>query len=95
MIIPFFADMGKEGGIFDVNGSYAFIPNILHVVIISFINGYYMSIIKKTSKEELHDTEYRYRDSIIMKRFVFEFFSYFMDLFYVAFINFNILALKN
>lgn len=54
-----------------------------------------MKIIKKTSKEELHDSEHRYRDSIVMKRFVFEFFSYFMDLFYVAFINFDILALKN
>lgn len=94
-IFKFFYFLYLLKEIFDVNGSLAFLPNILHVVIVSIINSIYMKIVVNFTKQECHDTKYKHDDSIILKRFVFEFFSYFMDLFYVAFINFNIISLRN
>lgn len=41
----------------------------------------------QTNKNEAHQTMAEYQNSLILKRFFFEFFSYFSDILYLAFIK--------
>ncbi|KRX08061.1 hypothetical protein PPERSA_02193 [Pseudocohnilembus persalinus] len=94
LYIKAFADMGKDNGIFGKKYFGSFF-NLLHVIVIANINAVFLKVVYWTTKSECHDSEYDYQNSIINKRYIFEFFSYFSDLFYIAFIQFDILALKD
>ena len=85
----------EEGGIFDANTLWGQIPNIFHVVVTNaFDEMIYRPLAKKLAKFERHLTPRGYESSIITKYFVYEFLITFADLFYIAFVRFDIVGLR-
>ena len=70
------------------------IPSTLQVLLTLQLNKIYKQIAIWCTDHENHMTKSSYNNSLILKRFVFEFFDFFMHLFYVAFYNLDILALR-
>lgn len=84
-----------KGGIFDANTMWGQIPNIFHVVITNvFDEVIYRPIAKKLAKLERHLTPKGHESSIIIKYFIYEFVITFADLFYIAFVRFDIVGLR-
>lgn len=90
-----FSSWASEGGIFDKETNWGQIPNIVHVIVLnSFDEMVYRPIAKKLARFENHRTPKGYENSIIFKYFVYEFFITFADLFYIAFVRFDIEGLR-
>ena len=82
-------------GIFDKETGWGQIPNIVHVIVLnSFDEMVYRPISRKLAKFERHKSTKGYENSIILKYFVYEFFITFADLFYIAFVRFDIQGLR-
>ena len=58
------------------------------------INNIYQIIANKTTDWENHKVQSNYDNSLIIKRFTFEFFNYFLSHFYLAFVVFNMEGLR-
>ncbi|KAL3918177.1 MAG: hypothetical protein SGILL_004361 [Bacillariaceae sp.] len=86
---PFhFKDLAKfanEGAIFDPNSLGAYIPVVLHAVSIFCLNQIYRKVATWLTEFENHKTEQSFRNSLILKRFLFECFDCYVALFYLAF----------
>lgn len=67
---------------------------IIHVNMFQKLNGYYREYAESTSKDELHSTLVKKNNSVVFKRFLFELLYTFTDLSYIAFVRFDIEALK-
>ena len=72
---------------------YRFI-GIFFGLLMSKINGLYQAIARKTTDWENHKVQSNYENSLIIKRFIFEFFNYFLSPFYLAFVVFNMEGLR-
>lgn len=80
---------------FDSQTNYSYIPIIIHVLVTNLIDEHvYRPLAIWTTKLEEHLEVKRYQNSIILKFFIYEFLITFTDLFYIAFVRFDIMGLK-
>jgi hypothetical protein len=63
-------------------------------VLITILNSIYYGINYNSTLREFHSNQYDQENSFIIKKFIFEFFSYYLDLFFIAFVNFEVKELK-
>lgn len=83
---PGFAVLSEKGELFDMTHQWkSFIPTLIHVAMIFTLNSVYRVIAEVLTERENHETEASYRDSLILKRFLFEAFDCYVALFYLAF----------
>jgi|JI6StandDraft_1071083.scaffolds.fasta_scaffold06237_5 hypothetical protein len=92
---PSISAWAERDGIFDANSWYSLVPMILHVVITNGIDEHlYRPVAIYTTRLEHHLEPKHYQNSIIVKFFIYEFLITFADMFYIAFIRFDIMGLK-
>jgi anoctamin-10 len=84
----------EEGKIFDKNTNWGQIPTIIHVGVLFTINMIYKEVAIMMTHREYHSSLSSLENSVLVKRFVFETFNTFTDLAYLAFVKFDIKALK-
>ena len=83
---PGFAVLSEKGELFDMTHRWkSFIPTLIHVAMIFTLNSVYRVIAEVLTERENHETEASFRDSLILKRFLFEAFDCYVALFYLAF----------
>ena len=92
--IKFLGELTLPGALLDKNSFKNTIFCIVYGIIISKINGYYDEIAKVTSDWENHRVHSNHENSMIIKRFAFEFFNYFLSFVYLGFVIFDMDALK-
>jgi hypothetical protein len=92
---PVFSVLAQENQIFDAKSTCrALIPVVLHVACIYFMNFGYRNIAKRLTDWENHETQFGHKNSLILKRFLFEAFDCYVALFYLAFYERNIDRLR-
>jgi anoctamin-10 len=80
------AVLAEEGRLFDATSSWrSLLPVILHVVCIFILNNVYRVVAEALTSWENHETSLNHRNSIVLKRFLFEAFDCYVALFYLAF----------
>ncbi|KAL4432748.1 hypothetical protein ABPG74_011569 [Tetrahymena malaccensis] len=95
LFIKVLYDQSQAGGFFDKSvGWRKLLATILHVNIFQKLNGFYRAVAEETCKKELHSTHVKKNNSLVLKRFLFEMLYTFTDLSYIAFVRFDIEALK-
>jgi anoctamin-10 len=86
---PFFiadlAFVSEPGQVFDALSLRGYIPVVGHVICIFSLNLLYRRIAERLTSWENHETESNHRNSLILKRFLFEAFDCYVALFYLAF----------
>eukprot|EP01059_Diplonema_ambulator_P005295 TRINITY_DN1503_c2_g2_i1.p1 TRINITY_DN1503_c2_g2~~TRINITY_DN1503_c2_g2_i1.p1 ORF type:complete len:755 (+),score=161.47 TRINITY_DN1503_c2_g2_i1:36-2267(+) len=87
------------GALFDPNqleyfGALAFMPTIIHVVIIMHLNMFYRKVAEWLTNNENHRFEEDHANSLILKRFLFESFDCYISLFYLGFVQQDIKRLR-
>lgn len=82
--IDFLGDLAKEGGMFDANTNWNFIPSIAQTVLTMLLNSRFRNLSKVLTNRENHKYESTYDNSLIIKRFSFEFFDCFLPLIYLG-----------
>jgi len=86
----------EPGGIFAADNPYYgwMVPTIGHSLVINLINKLYRSVAEYCTDIENHKTEYHWNSSLTVKRVLFELFDCYLPLFYIAFYQLNIIALR-
>lgn len=84
--IKFLSDLTKENQIFEKGTFYSNCISFLQPMFISSLNSLYNSISLKTTEMENHKVKSTFDNSLIYKRFCFEFINNFYNIFYLAFI---------
>jgi hypothetical protein len=84
--IPFLLQFSEEGQLFAPGSFLNTLIGIIQVICIQIINKFYKRIAQKTTDRENHKNRSNYENTLIIKRFVFEFFDGFVGLFYLAFV---------
>jgi anoctamin-10 len=80
------AVLAEEGRLFDASSPWrSLLPVILHVVCIFILNNVYRVVAEALTSWENHETSLNHRNSIVLKRFLFEAFDCYVALFYLAF----------
>ena len=80
------AVLSEQGQVFDMNSSWrCYIPVVLHIICIFTFNKVYGIVAEKLTSWENHETQLNFRNSLVLKRFLFEAFDCYMSLFYLAF----------
>lgn len=80
------AVLAEEGRHFDEKSSWrSLIPVVLHVICIFTLNNIYRVVAGALTSWENHETELSHRNSLVLKRFLFEAFDCYVALFYLAF----------
>lgn len=80
------AQLAEEGQLFDAKSMWrCYIPVVLHVTCIFMLNYIYRHVALVLTKWENHETQADFRNSLILKRFLFEAFDCYVALFYLAF----------
>ena len=82
MYIEVLGDMAKEGAIFDVNSNMSLIPALAQTVITMILNGKFRTLSRELTDRENHKYQSTFDNSLIIKRFSFEFFDCFLPLIY-------------
>ena len=83
---PTFAVLAEEGRLLDATSSWrSLIPVAIHVLGINVLNSIYRKVAVALTDWENHETEQSYKNSLILKRFLFEAFDCYVALFYLAF----------
>ena len=80
------AEMSMEGGYFDAKTLKAYIPCLLQPIVTMIFNKIYQRIAHWCTDGENHRTDEEYDNSVILKRFIFEFCNCFIPLFFIAFV---------
>ncbi|CBJ25617.1 conserved unknown protein [Ectocarpus siliculosus] len=99
--VPWLSKFAEEGGAFDANGYYrGYIPaslgaTVIHVLCIQNWNKVYRTVATHLTDRENHPTEEDYQNNLMIKRFLFEAFDCYVSLFYLAFVQFDMLKLRN
>ena len=70
-------------------------PTLIHVLVVRLLNQVYRFIATKLTKIEHHDTIQAAENALVLKRFLFEAFDAYAALFYLAFIDFDIVKLRS
>ena len=89
-----FANLNKPGGAlhYAYTGS---ILDILVILLIFYINLLYTRVCINSTRRENHKTNLHFQNSVILKRFIFELINRFFHLFYIAFVEYDILTLQD
>jgi len=90
----FFAQMARQGGIFEKGTLMANIPSLFMSITMITIGVFYESAAKYATVRENHKTKEAHINSVNIKKFTFNFLFYFGHLFYVAFQRRDIDGLK-
>mmetsp|Transcript_22339 Transcript_22339/g.72018 ORF Transcript_22339/g.72018 Transcript_22339/m.72018 type:complete len:686 (-) Transcript_22339:343-2400(-) len=69
-------------------------PTLLHVLVVRQLNSIYRSIATHLTALEQHETKQNAENALVLKRFLFEAFDAYAALFYLAFVNFDIVKLR-
>ena len=78
--------LSEEEQIFDATSSWrSLLPVGLHVICILTLNSIYRVVAKALTSWENHETNIDHRNSLVLKRFLFEAFDCYVALFYLAF----------
>lgn len=93
--IPFLNNLHKEGAIFDMNGILINILPILQAQAIAYMNSLFGKIAVYTTERENHKVKSNYENTVILKRYIFEFMDNYMCFFYIAFVNQDFTSLKS
>eukprot|EP01084_Bolivina_argentea_P069792 126927_1 len=84
--IETFNALSKPGAIFDSNSNIMFIiPTLIHCCFVFFLNIQYSKVAYKLTEWENWKFESDFENSLILKRFLFEFLDAFLPLFYICF----------
>jgi anoctamin-10 len=87
--------LAEEGKLFDAASQWrCYLPVVLHILCISTLNYIYRLIAEKLTAWENHETTVNHRNSLILKRFLFEAFDCWVALFYLAFYERDIERLR-
>lgn len=95
LYIPFLKNLSREGMIFDMNGMLCNILPIIQAQCIAIMNVQFSKVAVYTTNRENHKVKSNYENTIILKRYIFEFMDNYMCFFYIAFINQNFASLKS
>jgi len=87
-------DLTLPGKILDKNSIQNNLIGIVFGLVMNKINSLYQMIAEKTTDWENHKQQSNYENRLIIKRFTFEFFNYFLSPIYLAFIVFNMEGLR-
>lgn len=83
---PSLSILAEEGQIFDAKSQWVcFVPVVLHIACIFTMNLIYRWIAEHLTDWENHETHRSHRNSLVLKRFLFEAFDCYVALFYLAF----------
>lgn len=93
-VITSLAAMAEEGGIFDANTNMAFIPTIGQIICTLILNTIYREVATFCTDRENHKYQSDYDNSLIVKRFIFEFFDCFLPLMYLGWWDLNFKVLR-
>jgi len=86
----------EKGQVFDATSSWrCMVPVVLHAVCIFTLNSIYRVVAEALTSWENHETSVNYRNSVILKRFLFEAFDCYVALFYLAFYERDVDRLRN
>lgn len=77
-------DLAKKDALFDKDTNWNLIPSIAQTVLTMLLNGQFRKMAKKLTDRENHKYDYTYDNSLIIKRFSFEFFDCFLPLIYLG-----------
>jgi hypothetical protein len=90
------ADLAQPGAVFDPNGGIIMplVPVVGHSVVIMTLNGVYRHVAEWLTHQENHRTHANHENSLILKRFFFEVFDCYIALFYVAFVQLDVMRLR-
>jgi anoctamin-10 len=90
-----FAALAEEGRPFDATSAWrSLIPVVLHVFCIFTLNNIYRVVAGALTAWENHETALNHRNSLVLKRFLFEAFDCYVALFYLAFYERNVDRLR-
>ena len=95
MVLLLLNNLSKPGRIFDMTGVLCNILPILYAQAIAFMNKQFVKVAIFTTERENHRVKSNYENTIILKRYIFEFMDNYMCFFYIAFVNQNFVALKS
>jgi anoctamin-10 len=84
LYIPLLGDLAKEGELFDANSNMNFIPSLFQTIFTMVLNFKFRDIAKTLTDKENHKYQSTYDNSLIIKRFFFEFFDCFLPLIYLG-----------
>jgi anoctamin-10 len=93
--IEWLADFAKEGAIFDAQTNWVLIPTIAQTVITMILNSMFRSFAKQLTERENHKYQSDFDDSLIIKRFSFEFYDCFLPLIYFGWWELNFKMLRD
>ena len=84
--IEYFDSLSKSGALFDKNSIIMWIiPTLIHCSFVFFLNSQYSKVAMNLTKWENWKFESDFENSLILKRFLFEFLDAFLPLFYICF----------
>lgn len=88
------SDLTLEGHIFDINSNMALIPSLLQSVITLIMNLAFRQIAVYATNRENHKYQTTYNNSLIVKRFAFEFVDFYLYLFYIGLYKLDMINLR-
>lgn len=74
--------MAKEGAIFDANTNWNQIPSVTQTILTMLLNFKFRELARQLTERENHKYQSSFDNSLIIKRFCFEFFDCFLPLMY-------------
>ena len=95
MYSEYLTSFSKPGAIFDSNSNAANIITIVHVLVVFYFNLKYKKIAIRTSFKEDYADTVSFENSLIVKRFLFESITTFVDFFYIGYIRLDIFGLES
>jgi anoctamin-10 len=91
--IAFLADLALPGAIFDAESNMAYVTSIGQVILTMILNMTFREVATFCTQRENHKYKSTYENSLLVKRFMFEFFDCFLPLIYFGWweLNFKVL----
>ena len=93
--IPFLRVLANPDYIFAADGVLVNFLPIVQAQCIAFMNAQFHKIAVYTTNRENHKVKSNYENTIILKRYIFEFMDNYMCFFYIAFVNQDFAMLKS
>ena len=93
-VIPMLADLAKPDAFLDSETYMGTLTGIAQVVLTMFLNGYFRDIATWCTERENHKYQSSYENSLIIKRFAFEFFDCCLPLMYFGWWDLNFKVLR-
>lgn len=92
---PILSELNKPGRIFEFGGVFYILLEIIYAQAIAFLNAKFQKLAIYTTIKENHRFKSSHENSLVLKRYVFEFFDSYFCFFYIAFVNQDFTMLKS